>query len=503
MQAPLSEAESVDFDRAYVKQWGLYGFVRLAWPLLEPAKPFADNWHLEEVCNHFEAVSHGLVTRLLVNVPPGTGKSISASVCWCAWTWTVYPEKKFIFVTYSPGLSTRDARKCRELIESDWYRRRWPNVQLLDRADNDYRNSKGGWRFSTAIRGEVTGRHADIQCVDDPIKAQLTQGNAAITRTEIDYVNNFWDGTMPTRMADPKTSARAIIMQRLHDDDLSGHVLQTGEYEHLCLPMRFEPARASRTKIGGDRRTQDGELLHEARYGEAEVAKLERDLNVYADGQLQQRPGKAGGNIFRREWLRFWGADGRPLPDGCTPDGDGFDEVIVSWDMTFKDAMGSDMVCGSVYARKEADIFLLARVCRRLSFANTVLAFVAQVRRFPQAGAKLIEDKANGPAVISTLQRKVPGLIAVPVQGSKLARANAVSYLHQAGNVYYPSPKLGPQYSWVSAPASEGGHIESMVGFPLARFDDPVDAETQALRYLSERHNALFDALDKMKGLFQ
>lgn len=496
------DAEEIEFDRTYVRKWGLYGLLRLAWHQIEPSAPFVDGWHLAEVCNHLEAVScpEGLIKRLVINVPPGTCKSISTGVIWPAYTWIDQPHKKWIFASYDPALSTRDARRCRDLIESAWFRARWPSLRIVDRADTMYHTDAKGWRYSTSVRGPVTGRHADIQVVDDPIKPIATQGAAAITRTELDFVTQWWGGTMSTRMSDPKKAARVIIMQRLHEEDLAGHVLESGEYTHLCLPMTFDPEHSCtcpqckgapcRTMIGGDKRTEPGELLCPGRFGPTEVANLERELNVYAPAQLQQRPTRAGGQIFRGDWFRYWNPDN--LPQGCNGfTGDGFDELVCSWDMTFKDALGSDFVCGQVWARRDAHCYLLARIYERLNFPNTCTAFVGQCRAWPRIGAKLIEDKANGPAVIATLQNKIPGLIARSPLGSKITRANGVSYMHQAGNVWYPDPSM-PGFEWVK------DHVRSMLGFPLAKNDDTVDAETQALAYFEENRNALFDVLKRM-----
>jgi len=492
--AALNQFDPIEFDRAYVQAWGLYGFLRLAWARIEPGTPFLDNWHLEEVCNHLELVSEGVIKRLVINIPPGTGKSILTNVCWPAFTWINQPGKKWIFASYAPDLSARDARRSRELIDSEWFQARWPTVKLRDRADTKYRTSANGWRFSTSVRGEVTGRHADIQVCDDPIKPILTQGKAAVTRNEIDFVNTWWDSTMASRMANPKTAARVIIMQRLHEDDLSGHALESGDYVHLRFPMRFEPDDACITPWGGDPRTEDKALLHPDRFGETEAAMLEKDLGVYAEGQLQQRPGKVGGQIFRGDWFKFWDHD--TLAElGCRADGHGFDMLLCSWDMTFKDTLGSDYVCGQVWGRKAGQFFLLDRVYERLNFPNTLASFQAMCRRWPRLGPKLVEDKANGPAVIATLDRKITGLIAREPLGSKITRANAVSYLHKAGNVFYPSPEIAP---WVKATSTEGGHVANMLGFPLARHDDTVDAETQALAYFVENDNALFEVLAQL-----
>lgn len=474
-------SEDVRFDRDYVRRFGLYGFLKLAWPRLKPGTPFVPGWHIQEICNHLEAVSLGLITRLVINVPPGSTKSVTTSVCWPAYVWGPQgmANKKWIFASYAPKLSGDLGRDSRELIESEWFQARWP-LGILDRADTSYRNAKAGWRFSTSIRGEVTGRHADIQVVDDPIKPISTQGTAAVTGHELQFVKDWWSGTMSTRMADPKTAARVIIMQRLHEDDLAGAALETGEYTHLSFPMRFDAARPCRTVLGGDKRTTEGELLCPGRWSNLEVTKLENDLGVYASAQLQQRPSTAGGMIFRSSWFKYYDV----LPDDL-------DEWACSWDMTFKDTMGSDYVCGQVWARKGADFYLVERVYERLNFPNTLTALQSQLRRFPQIGAKLIEDKANGPAVISTLQRKVPGLVAVEPEGGKVARANGISYLHRAGNVHYPRS--------FESDRTKTGHVQCMTGFPLAKHDDSVDAETQMLTYWAAQHNTLIETLERLR----
>jgi hypothetical protein len=151
----------------------------------------------------------------------------------------------------------------------------------------------------------VTGRHADIQVVDDPIKPISTQGTAAVTGHELQFVKDWWAGTMATRMADPKKAARVIIMQRLHEDDLAGVALESGEYTHLRFPMRFDASSPCRT-FGGDRRTVEGELLCPGRLVREGRATLERDLGVYASAQLQQEPSTAGGMIFKEAWFKYY-----------------------------------------------------------------------------------------------------------------------------------------------------------------------------------------------------
>jgi len=479
-----------------VNAFGLLGFVRLAWPHVNPGIPFVDGWHIRELANHLEAVSthdhNGIpfCRHLVGNVPPGSSKSTITSVCWPAFVWgpNKQPEKKWLFFCFDPTLASKHGRQCRELIMSEWFQERWP-VQILDRGETDFRNSASGFRYCSSIRGGGTGRHADIIVVDDPIKPANTQGAASVTRNEIDFVKGWWSGTVATRNANPKTTARVIIMQRLHEEDLAGVCLESKKYLHLRLPMRYEADTPCRTPFGGDPRTVDGELLCPARWSLTEVAELEKDLGIYSDAQLQQRPSRAGGQIFRADWFRYWTVN--DFPPGVNPlTGEGFDELLCSWDFTFKDTLGSDFVCGQVWGRLGARLYMLERVYERMNFPTSLTAIKAMVKRWPRIGPKLVEDKANGPAIIATLEAQIPGLVAREPLGSKVTRANAVSYRHRAGNIYYPI-----EFKDDKTPE---GHVRCMTGFPLAKFDDSVDAETQLLAYVDEQSNTLFDALAAM-----
>lgn len=508
----LDEQDEIDFDRAYVAKHGLYGFLKVAWFLLEPGTPFVDGPHIEQICNHLEAVSLGLIKRLIINVPPGSSKSVCTSVAWPAWDWGPNDKanRKWLFTSFDPGLSARDSRKAKELISSKWYQARWP-VDILDRAETDYRTSKRGFRRSVGTRGKITGRHPDIQVVDDPMKAADAQGNAAIKKTELLNVQKWWSGTMASRGANPKKVARVIIMQRLHDDDLAGFVLEQSKkggekYVHLRLPMEYEAKHPCVTyldpqpandndpnhgpRLGGDWRTQDGELLCPERWDAEVVEQKKRELGTEYSAQYQQRPASLGGQIFQRAWFKFWNVETLRALGADPYTGEGFDEIACSWDFTFKDTLGSDYVCGQVWGRLGANYYMLERVYRRMNFPNSLTSIVSMLRRWPRIGAKVIEDKANGPAVISSLERKVPGLIAVSPDGSKVTRANAVSYLHRAGNVWYP-PEFEGQLG-------EDSHIECMAKFPLAKYDDTVDAETQMLNYWEANKNTLFAALEAL-----
>lgn len=443
-------------------------FTRGAWHVVEPAAPFVEGWHIDAVAEHLEAVTRGQIRNLIINIPPRHMKSLSVCVMWPCWEWTEHPAIRWLFSSYSDRLATRDSLKCRRLIQSPWYQSRWGSVFSLTGDQNEktrFENNKTGYRLATGVGGAGTGEGGDRIVVDDPIKAKDADSEAIRAS-----VNTWWDETMSTRGNDPKMVAKVIIMQRLHAQDLTGHMLEKmaegGErYEHLSLPAEYEP-RAYVSGIGwSDPRTEPGALLWPARFGQDELAKLKIALGSYgAAGQLQQRAAPRSGGILKRAWWRFYTR--RP---------DRFDEVVDSWDMTFKDADGADYVAGQKWGRVGADCYLLERTHERLDFVASVAAVRTLAALPPVAHAKLVEDKANGPAVISVLRSSVPGLIAVEPFGSKVARAAAVSPTIEAGNVFLPDPTIAP---WIEQ------FISECASFPLGAHDDDVDALTQALARL-------------------
>jgi len=476
------EAESIAYDRELVRRRGLYGFVQASWHLVEPTHPFVPNWHLEQMAAHCEAMARGDWTRGVINVPPSSGKSTVVSICWHPWAWITQPELKFMFASYKPALAFDHAMKAKRIISSPWYRARWPGVEIVGgerAAVGDYSNTAGGFRLSDSVHGGFTGRHADIQVADDPHKPIDTMNSGV----SLDFVSErFWKGTMSSRARDPSTGRRLVIMQRLHEADLAGACLADG-YEHLSLPMRFDPARASRTTIGGDPRTVDGELLFPKRFPLEEVVRLERELGAHADAQLQQEATTKGGGPIKQEHFRYW----RFLPER-------FDALLWSWDCAFKDAESSDDVCGQLWGKSGGDYYLLWRVLEKLDFSTT-LQVVEQMRawsrpRFGLGGPVLVEDKANGTAVINVLAKKISGFIAATPLGSKVARASAVSYLFRAGNVFFPDPTM-PNYAWSK------DHAETVRKFPRVKHDDTVDAMTQALSFFeSEAGSTMSDAIE-------
>lgn len=452
----------------------------IVWPVVEPGRRYLHNWHIDAICEALEAVSAGEVRRLLINVPPRTIKSTSVAVAWPTWEWLLKPELRWLFTSYAQQLSTRDSVKGRRVIESPRYQallrtihgdEAWKltgDQNLKERYEND----RTGLRLATSITGTATGEGGDRVVADDPHNASQTESD-----TVRESVLELWGSVFSTRLNDPATGAMVVVMQRLHQRDVAGAMLSEGGWEHLCLPMRYEAKHPF--VCARDIRTVEGELLHPDRIPEAAVQRLERSLGSYkAAGQLQQRPAPAEGGIFQRSWWRYYVTDEwakiHGVPPGAVerPPLGSMSEMIQSWDMAFKDLSDSDYVVGQVWGRVGSYKYLLAQKRDRMGFTDTLKAVRAMTVLWPDAYLKLIEDKANGPAVINVLRGDVPGIYGVEPQGSKTARAQAVAPQVEAHEVFLPHPDMAP---WVS------GFVEEHANFPNASNDDQVDACTQAL----------------------
>jgi hypothetical protein len=211
----------------------LRAFVRQAWHVVEPSTPFVPGFHIDAICDHLEAITRGQLRNLIINVPPRHMKSLLVCVFWPAWDWILHPERRWLYSSYGAPLSTRDSLKCRRLIESPWYRDRWGHIVSLTGDQNAkmrYDNTRPGYRLSTSVGGPVTGEGGDRIVCDDPHKV-----DEADSDTSRKAVLDWWDVAMSTRVNDPKASAMVVVMQRCHQRDLSGHLLEKGNFDHLCL----------------------------------------------------------------------------------------------------------------------------------------------------------------------------------------------------------------------------------------------------------------------------
>lgn len=459
----------IELDQEIARR-SLSEFCKMAWHVLEPATQIKWGWALDAMCEHLEAVHNGQIKRLLMNVPPGMMKSLLTGVFFPAWEWGAggQPSMRYLTTAHKEDLAIRDNLKCRRLISSDWYQERW-GVELCgdQNAKKKFENTATGFRESMAFRS-LTGSRGDRIIIDDPLSVDDAFSQAALLSAETTFLE-----AVPSRVNN-SDSAIIVIMQRLHERDTSGVILarELG-YEHLMLPMRFEESRRCKTSIGfTDPRQKEGELLFPERFTATQVDEMEKVMGGYAvAGQFQQRPVPRGGGLFKSDWVQYWDT----LPER-------FDASVISWDMTFKDSKASDFVVGQVWGRKGSSFYLIDQFRGQWDFVKTLEQFVAAANKYPRVTRKLVEDKANGSAIIATLKKKVSGIIPITPKESKEARASAVTPLWEARNVYLPPPERFP---WV-----ERDLVPELLAFPSGAHDDTIDAMSQALTDLN-KHSGL------------
>ncbi len=497
---------SMEEERAKCEQSFVY-FCKAAWSHVV-ARPMVWGWHNDAMCEHLEAVTRGDIKRLLINVPPGSTKTLTVQIMWPAWEWIcnqhprteAFPDGLradlgYMFASYESDLSRQKSLLCRQLLETPWYQslfsERWrPNPAQW--GATIFANDKGGWRLATSVGGKATGMHPDRQVFDDPTKPQDvlggTQGN---TKLVLANVWTWWTQTMSLRKASADT-ARIGIMQRIHDGDLAGRIIREGGYEVLRIPMAYEEKFPCRTilrrgpegeeeKVWEDPRTEDGELMCPERFSAEECAVRKKDLGPQGyPAQEQQRPAPAGGALYKQHYFKHWTA--RPL--GGT--------WIISGDCTFKNLDTSDWVALQVWCSMAPDFYLIDEIRERMDVLETCQAIAVLKSRYPMVGATIIEDAANGPAVVQIMSRTVPGMELVPTGGGKYARANATSVYHASGNVYLPQLERAP---WVQ------DYIQEHLVFPVGAHDDRVDAQSHAIVKLSEGMADYSSMLETMRGM--
>lgn len=475
-------------------------FVQFFWQVIEPQTELIWGWPLDAVCDHLEAVSRGEIRDLVINIPPRHLKSTIVSVMWPAWEWLHDPTVRYLTGSYDKTLATRDAVRSRRILQSPAYLdlNQDENGEQRFRLAGDqnvksrYENNRTGHRICTSPSSAATGEGGNRIMVDDPHNVKEAQNDEQRLQ-----VIEWWEQTMSTRRNNPKKDSRVVVMQRLHEEDLAGRCIEKG-YEHVCLPLTFEsnhPHISNTSLEFKDPRTKEGELLMPERMGMDEVAQAAIDLGTYGyAGQMQQRPKPSEGGILKKAWFQRYEIE--PSLDHC-------DRIITSWDCSFKGkertkrgelrAVSSrSYVVGQVWAFRGASCFLLDLVRDQWDIKQTIDAMLKLIKKWPQATAHLVEDKANGPAIQTLLADSVPGLIMVEPRGSKIQRAYAVAPMCEAGQVFFPTSRHSP---WVDALLDELG------GFPFAAHDDQVDALTQALiREQIDETNASMRALQRMVG---
>lgn len=428
--------------------------------------------HLETLNQWLVDLDTGKRKRVMVSMPPRHGKSELISYWYPIWLLAKNPKCKIVLASYEEQFATLWGRRVRRAM-MEWGHLYGLELDGSSTAADNWSLVSGGGMFSTGAGGALTGRGAHVLIIDDPIKN--AEDAASETMRE-----KLWDWFQTTAFSRLEPGGYVVIVgTRWHEDDLIGRLERASrpdehgnreglEWDILKFPAIAEPDDPLGREIG--------EPLWPFRFDETALATIRKGYTAYNWSSLyQQNPTPEDGGGVKRKWWNYY--------EVAPAD---FDVVIQSWDLAFKDLKSSDFTVGQVWGRKGAQFFLLHTVRARMNAPDVILAIKNISKIYPRATAKLIEDKANGPAVIQTLQKDLfvgGGIIPVKVKGSKDARLQAVMPFIEAGNVYLPGRRrpdgtYEPMSNWVS------DFIEESAAFPNGTYDDQVDAMTQAISYL-------------------
>lgn len=484
-------AEPLAIERELCERRFRY-YIEPAWEIVEPVTPFVPGMHIDAICEHLQAISDGEIKNLIINVPPRHMKSLLTCVLWPTWEWTIRPEMRYLCMSYADALAIRDSLKCRRIIRSAWYQRLWGNVFQLtgdQNAKTRFENDRTGFRIAAGVGGLGTGEGGNRIVVDDPIKAADARSD-----TMLQNVIDWWDGTMSTRR-NSQDSARVIIMQRLHERDLTGHILSKmaeggTHYEHLCLPAEYEPRKFISAIGWQDPRTEPGELLWPELNPREYVEELKRELGEYgAAGQLQQRPTPEGGGIFKKEWWSILQDRNRyDLEDKKIVRG-----VVGRWiffDTAMKDADSNDYSCGTIFELwPDYRIGLRHVWMDRIQSAFLPKEIARLATRWNRDGKLqrvVIEDRNSGTTAIQTLRASADDpWLANLIEGfvpneSKEYRARQASIWCEKDCVLFPYPNALAEWYFATIDDTTG----QLFKFPNAEHDDFVDTFSMGLIYL-------------------
>ena len=492
-----------DIEKAEAEE-SLVEFLRQAWSIVEPGQPYVHGWHLEFIAEHLEAISNGHelpdgspYNRLLINVPPGTMKSLLVNVFWPAWEWGPrnMPHLRYVCAAHKvENLSARDSRRMRQLITSEWYQKRWGDRVSLSRDQNEklnFVNSAQGFRIATAVTS-LTGIRGDRVIIDDPHSVDSAMSEAM----RDSEVTTFLEA-IPSRLNNPITSSIIVIMQRLHEEDVSGVILDKKlGYDHIMLPMRYDPDRAFPTKLGlEDPRGEEGELLFPERFPLEIVERDERAMGPYAAaGQFQQLPKPRGGGIIKDEWWQVWNEEAFPpldyivasLDTAYTKKSENDPSAMTVWGVFSQDTVGQankrldregkPYYIERTYHQQHPKVILLWAWEERLELHELLTKIEQTAKRFP-IDDLIIENKAAGISISQELRRlHLNARFGVRLLDTgaqdKVARLYSVQHLFSEGLVY------APDRSWADKV------IQQVSTFPKGKHDDLVDTVSQAMRYL-------------------
>lgn len=441
-------------------------FVLKAFPTIRGGATLDLNWHIEAMAQALSLVSKGSCRRLLVTLPPRNLKSFTVSVAWVAWQLGRDPTQSFVCVSYSNELSAKFARDCKAIMQAGWYRSCFPKtiISAARTATNDFDTTLGGGRLATSIGGTLTGRGGDVIIIDDPHKP-----DEANSDTMRESVVEWFSTTLASRLNDKMNGAIITVMQRLHQYDLAGMLLESGEWDQLCIPAIASQAEIVPLTRGRTYFRAEGEPLHVKREPLVELERIKASIgSTLFEAQYQQQPLPAKGNIIKAEWLKAYGE----APENA--------RIVQSWDTASNTDERCDYSVGITAAVVKRKVYILDVWREKVEFSK-LYAKSMQLARQWASRTMLIEDAGNGKALLQHLRNNEPRGVPTPIgrkpKLDKLTRLESVTPMIEAGDLLLPKDA-----QWLAT------FVAELLGFPSTRHDDQVDALSQLLSWVDNNH---------------
>ena len=435
-------------------------FLRRCLMTLNPGQPFIDNWHIDAIAHQLKLVTDGKITRLIINMPPRNLKSLTVSVAFTAFLLGHAPSLRIFCVSYSDELAAKHAADFRAIVTSEWYRRAFPLMRIKRNVDNEVMTTARGFRKSTSVYGSLTGLGGDMFIIDDPQKALDT-----LYESNRNRLNQWVTNTLMSRLDSKDKGVIILVMQRLHLNDLSGHLMEnSADWTVLSLPAIAEEDESIAVGDGATHIRRAGEALHPKFESLATLQKLRRDLGPddFA-AQYQQAPVPSGGGMIRRAWLRYY---------DVVPERTWKTRIILSWDTAAKNGAQNDWSVCTAWMLADNHYYLLDMVRGRYEYPQLREMAILLANKWKPYRI-LIEDASTGIALAQELQRAgTYATRAVPVERDKIGRVYVQQHKFEAGLVLFP--KNTPFMVDVEA---------ELLTFPQGKTDDIVDSITQALAH--------------------
>jgi predicted phage terminase large subunit-like protein len=444
----------------------LHSFVMKAFATTSPGETFLPNWHLRTICHHLDLVRTGEIRRLKIEVPPRSLKSVCASVAFPAFVLGHDPTAKIITVSYSGDLAAKHAADCRAVMHASWYRGLFPQTRISPAKNQEanYETTQRGYRYATSVGGTLTGRGGNLIIIDDPLKPE-----DAMSQAKRDTVNGWYSRTLLSRLNNKARDAIILVQQRVHMDDLAGHVEALDDWVTLSLPAIAEEDALIPIAPGVDHARKAGDVLHPEREPLSVLENLKLALgSATFSAQYQQCPVPPDGEVVKWSWFRRYSTP----PTGLA--------IQQSWDTASKPDEHCDFSVCTTWGTSGDDLYLLHVDRARLDFPGLKRRVIELAKQW-RPRSILIEDKAAGTALIQQLRTESHGIpypTAFVPRDDKLTRLHAQSARIEAGHVWLPE-----RASWL-----EDLRVE-LAAFPQGRHDDQVDSVSQFLAWFFDRRS--------------